>query len=299
MFNLTRLWKNDRSPVGLRLFELKNLQRPLRAHNEAIVRGLCANAYLGEDTALCRVLGRYKMFVDTRDRGLSSHLLLEGYWEMWLTEALAETVRSGMTVIDVGANLGYFSLLMAELVGPQGRVHAFEPNAALAEKLRQSADVNGYWETIVIHAQALSDAERDNVLLVPDGEPKNAYLVGRTLDAEASPAAQVVRTRRLDSYPELADADVIKIDADTSEQAIWRGMSGILERGRPMTIFLEFAAARYEDPAGFLAEIAVHGFDLKYVSIDDGIVAADMATILALPSREDVMLMLTRDGSGS
>ncbi len=73
------------------------------------MRALCESAYLGDETALCRVLGRYKMFVDTSDNSLSPHLMLDGYWEMWLTEALARAIRPGMTVVDVGANLGYFT----------------------------------------------------------------------------------------------------------------------------------------------------------------------------------------------
>lgn len=278
--------------VGLKLFDLADLHQRPRAQNEAVIRALCSNAYLGAGTSLCRVLGRYKMFVDTRDRGLSSHLVLDGYWEMWVTEALAGIVRPGMTAVDVGANLGYFTVLMAELVGERGRVHAFEPNDALAARLRQSADVNGFWYIVEVHGQALGDDEGAYRFIVPEGEPKNGYLVAA--DDNNADLGPTLTTRRLDSFEALADADVVKIDADTSEQAIWRGMSGILSRGRPMTIFLEFAATRYPDPAGFLDEIASFGFTADYLSIDSGLKKATRADILALPAAEDQMLVLRR-----
>lgn len=57
------------------------------------------------------------MFVDTDDLSLSMHLISEGYWEFWLTEVVAKLVKPGMTAVDIGANLGYFSLMMGELVG--------------------------------------------------------------------------------------------------------------------------------------------------------------------------------------
>ena len=83
--------------------------------HEAEVRALCQTAYLGDHEALCRVLGRYKIYVDTRDIGIASHLMLEGYWEMWVTQAMMRMVRRGSVVADIGANLGYFTLLLADL----------------------------------------------------------------------------------------------------------------------------------------------------------------------------------------
>ncbi len=80
--------------------------------------------YLGENLALTRVLDRFKMYVDARDISLAPHLLLDGYWELWNTKVFRQLLRPGMHVVDVGANVGYYTLLAAAGVGPRGRVHA-------------------------------------------------------------------------------------------------------------------------------------------------------------------------------
>jgi FkbM family methyltransferase len=282
----------DKRDMGKELFDLRNLTRAPRDENQAMIRGLCANAYLGEGSSLCRVLGRYKMFLDTSDIGLSSHLMLDGYWEMWLTEALAETVKPGMVAVDIGANLGYFTLLMADLVGPTGAVHAFEPNPSIASRLRKSADVNGFYHTVTVHGDPLGSQDGAKVILtVPDGEPKNAHI---TWDANAAGAISLT-IRRFDSHPALLDADIIKIDAEAAELDIWHGMTGLLEqRRKPLTIFLEFASARYEDPGAFLDEITAAGFSLAEVDLRKGVQPRTREEILNAPPTIDQMLKLYR-----
>jgi FkbM family methyltransferase len=257
-----------------------------------MIRSNCVTAYLGENVALCRVLGRHKMFVDTRDIGLSTHLMLDGYWEMWLTEMMARVIKPGMTVGDVGANLGYFTLLMAELVGPEGRVHAFEPNPAVANLLARSTDINGFRDRVTLHTDPLGDVDGAPVFLaVPPGEPKNAHITKNS----NYPGAIALTTRRLDAYPDMLCADVIKIDAEGAELDIWRGMSGLLAgRTKPMTLFMEFAACRYPNPGAFIDELTASGLALAVLETDGSVASRTRAQILEAPHQIDQMLVLTR-----
>src|SRR5690348_3038064 len=122
---------------------------------EALCRARAQPVHLGGNEGLCRILGRYKLFVDTRDQGFCANLLLDGYWEMGLTMHIARTVRPDMTAIDVGANFGYYTMLFAALVGPRGHVYAIEPAPATAGLLRRSVQLNGFQvNTTVVEAAA-------------------------------------------------------------------------------------------------------------------------------------------------
>jgi FkbM family methyltransferase len=272
------------------IFDIWALRAGDRWRHEAVIRGLCQTAYLGDHTTLCRVLGRYKMYVDTNDVGLASHLMLDGYWEMWNTETIVGFVRPGMTVIDVGAHCGYFSVLMGDLVGPEGRVLAFEPNPPIAELLRRTVAINGHDRRTDVHEVALGDMQGVASLAVPVNEPKNAHVVPGVV-FEGTVQVPVVR---LDQIPGALEADFIKIDAEGAEEAIWRGMSGILTQDRPLTILLEFTSARYADAGAFLDEILSHGFSLSEVDLARGVEPRTPQAVLSSSPVDDQMLLLSR-----
>jgi FkbM family methyltransferase len=83
-------------------------------------------------------------------------------WEKKETEFVKSFVKKGMRVVDVGANIGYYTLLLAKLVGESGNVHSFEPSDELMEIVRSSAGFNGY-HNIVYHNCAVGDYEQEVV----------------------------------------------------------------------------------------------------------------------------------------
>ncbi len=271
-------------------FNLDDLLAWPRDINEAIIRSLCFSAYLDDATALCRVLGRYKMLVDTKDMGVSVHLIGDGFWEMEHTEATVRLLKPGMKAVDIGANLGYFSLLMADIVGPSGSVHAFEPNPAIAARLRHSLEMNGFAERATVHELALFDRAGEMRLAIPDNQPKNGHIVM----GSAGGGGTRIATERFDATPALADADYIKIDVEGAEEAVWRGMAGFLSRGRPLTVVLEFTPVRYADPGAFLDKILSSGFSLAIIGHSHGITPISREDVLAAPPMVDQLLVLRR-----
>lgn len=255
------------------------------------IRRRAASAYLGDHLALARVLGRYKMYVDTRDRSVSAHLMLDGQWELWVTRALRRCLRPGMVVADVGANLGYFSIFMADRVGDGGHVHAFEPNRDMAGLLRRSAQVNGLADRITLHETALGEEDGKPMELVQrEGEPGGAAI----WPPSDPPLGRPLRLRRLDAIPGMERIELIKIDAEGAEPAIWAGMAGLLAGPALRTVFVEFTAGHYADPASFLAALTAAGFGLSRVDQRRGVVATTPAEVLARPAAQDLMLVLTR-----
>lgn len=266
-----------------------------RTRTEAAIRGRCMVVHVDEHTAVCRILGRYKMYVDLRDRAFVPHLMFEGYWEYWITSFLWRNVRLGMTALDLGANHGYYSILLADLVGEQGRVHAFEPNPRMLELLRDNVAVNGFWNVIDVHGAAVGAApEPAAPLLVAVKDPKNAHLVSADEAAEAIVSAEQALHRvpvvTLDGTID-GPVDVVKIDIEGSEAAAWRGMQGLIARSPGIAIIVEFNPRRTADSAGILAEMAAL-FPLREVTFDGSAVPVAVEDVLA--RSEDTILYLSR-----
>lgn len=256
------------------------------------VRAHARFAPLEPGVGLCRVLVHDKLYVDTEDHHITPHLILDGFWEMWVGRAMAQFVRRGDTAIDVGANYGYFSLLMANLVGKNGHVHAFEPNPPIYELLRRSIHINGLSSYVTAHSVALGAQEATSELIVPPNAPGGAAV--RTHVIGDFPAGTPIQVRRLDAEIDWAKADFIKIDAEGAEAAIWAGMDGLLRGRRLKTAIIEFAAVRYPDPKQFLSDLTGHGFRLYELTHRQGVRRRTAAQILAKDPGREIMLLLRR-----
>jgi hypothetical protein len=91
---------------------------------EEYSRRRATGIFYGDNRMLCRLLGDYLAFVDTHDFMLAPRLVADGFWEAWVTLAVARYLQPGMWCVDVGANYGYYTLLMAAACGPEGRIVA-------------------------------------------------------------------------------------------------------------------------------------------------------------------------------
>jgi FkbM family methyltransferase len=259
---------------------------------EARCRASTNPIYLGDHTALCRMLGLYKIYLDTTDTGFASHLLLDGFWEMWLTIFFTRTVRPGMTIIDVGANFGYYTLLFGALVGPQGRVFAVEPNPTVLPKLRRSVQLNGLAARTTIIEAAAGAAEGEASLFAPHGEPKNSAIVAAP---DAIPPewghCYAVRQMALDGLmATVPRVDLIKIDAEGAEQDIFTGMEAILRRDKPL-LLMEFNPLRYADASAFMDRLGGIYRRMRHINFDGDAVDVPAAKVLDDHSGEDWLLL--------
>jgi FkbM family methyltransferase len=284
------------------LFLIPQLRDPKnREKNKDKIRSLCHNAFLGNQESLCRVLGRFLMYVDTDDTGFASHMLMDGFWEIHITEVMASILRPGMTVVDAGANFGYYSLLMANMIGPRGHLYAVEPNPKTINFLKKTLSVNGFKDRSTVVEAALSDRDDLEVSFkIPKNEPKNAHILrkGEVADTLNSDLFEIttVSTKRLDSViGDKEKIDFIKVDVEGAEHMLWHGMKNILQSNQDIIILLEVNSQRYSDSETLYREITDNGFILRAVDNENGIVEVERDYLLA--KKGDSMLYLSRQKS--
>ena len=204
----------------------------------------------------------HKIFLDHRDMGMARALLLSGgRWEETETRLFSCSVQRGMTVVDVGANVGYYTLLAARLVGDAGKVFAFEPSPENFVLLERNVKANGY-ENVILIPKAVSNESGTAELLID-----HASSGGHKLSRAATGADSVeVETVSLDEYfaNRGEQIDVLKIDAEGAEMAILQGMRDVLSRSSNLALLTEFSPQGIRDfgclPEEYVKLLRVHGF---------------------------------------
>lgn len=261
----------------------------LREENVRNIRKRSRAVFLGEDLVLCRALGRYKMYVAASDVGFGAHLVLDGFWEFPITEFMTRNVQTGMTVLDLGANFGYYTLIMADLVGPNGHVHSFEPNPTALDRLMRSVEINGYASRVFVDSRALSRRSGDTLIFrIPDREPKNGGIVQSVEDIPGVSHISV-ETVALNDLA-IEGVGFAKVDVEGAEEHLWHGMQDFRRRNPNMLLLLEFACGRCVEPAATLESIE-GVYPLRY--LDENSVARRVTREQLLSRSEDWMLVLT------
>jgi FkbM family methyltransferase len=201
---------------------------------------------------------------------LDRQILAFGSYEPDLIRFLRERVAPGSVCLDVGANLGQVTVHMADRVGPHGIVHAFEPVAHVAARLREHVLRNGFGDRVRIHDVALSDRTGVERLWGGTEGAENQGMASLVSDAAAGPRVEV-RTERLDDFVErvgLDRIDWIKVDIQGAEPLFLAGASRTLERFAPdLTLEIsptDLAPAGSDGPSlvASLERIGYHAFEL-------------------------------------
>jgi FkbM family methyltransferase len=137
-----------------------------------------------------------------------------------------------MVVFDVGANVGYFSMIASQLVGQSGRIISVEPDPRVAEVLRKNIGVNGLYNATVVEAAAYNSCCEVSLGCAPATSWSGLYY-------ERTTKRIAVRALTLDSLLVqlgLDRVDFVKIDVEGAENVVLEGMSEILARYRPQIL---------------------------------------------------------------
>lgn len=203
--------------------------------------------------------------------GYASPDMIGDRYEVATTRLFERLVKPGQTVVDVGAHVGYYSLLAARLVGPEGRVYAFEPEPKNYALLRKNIALNGY-ANIMPAPLALSDRIGTSDLHLGGMDTGFHSLFELHLPQPSDPGTITVETTTLDAFFGAQGwplVDVVKLDIEGAESQALDGMREFLERMRGMTLIIEFCPWILQtlgvEPAEFLAGLGSRGFRLQVI----------------------------------
>ncbi|MFJ7997122.1 FkbM family methyltransferase [Streptomyces sp. NPDC096310] len=210
--------------------------------------------------------------VDTQDF-IQRYLYLFGVWEPHITRWLQGRLRPGDTFVDIGANIGYYSVLASGLVGSAGRVVAVEASPAFHQRVVQHVRLNDCRNVRAVNA-AVSDSRKKVTFVLASSANLGANsIVPYDGPAESSFEIETVALTELLEPDEITRARVIKIDVEGAEGSVVRGMVPLLDKLRPdVEIAIEVAPGRMAqlgDSAEELrATLREHGFNAYQIAND-------------------------------
>ncbi len=207
--------------------------------------------YLGDHVAMTFLTNGHRVLVDTRDRAVGLHLLHGGTWETHYTDAFKRMLHTGATVVDVGANLGWYTLVAAPIVGATGHVYAVEPNPRLASLLRDSLYTNGFLSWVTVFQVAVSDVPGVVDLVSHQESPgggriRPAEFAVRPWGSTATRVAAMPLDQLLTSH--TGAVDVLKMDIEGWEGVALRGMTAMLDRSPGLRMMMEWGPGQDRMP---------------------------------------------------
>ncbi|MGN6491230.1 MAG: FkbM family methyltransferase [Agriterribacter sp.] len=272
-------------------FDIHSIKHFSRAEFEQACFNNADHVYIGNNTVLCTVLGRYKMYVDSTDLGISPHLMLSGFWESWLSLLFAQIIQPGSVCLDVGANFGYYSVLMSELCGDKGKTIAVEANPKIAKLLQFTSFANG--GRFEVMQSAISNKRGEAIMTITEHQ-----LGGGTIQPNeiASGKSQIaVPTLTIDELVKekgLPRVDIMKIDVEGVEPEVFEGMIETIDKNPQLQIIMEYSPAIYPDARKF-TEFLFSNFIVYQATHVDHITElkfSDIQKLLSLKFHTDLYL---------
>lgn len=151
---------------------------------------------------------------------------------------LISSIATGMTVIDIGANIGYYTVQFANIVGKTGKIYAFEPNPIINKLLIENINLNNY-QNVIVENIALSNSDADVLMHLPnDGYeahgsmmPNETFVSSKTIISKAITLDDYVKNNKINSI------DLIKIDTEGAELLVFNGAHNVLKSMKPKIVF--------------------------------------------------------------
>jgi len=229
----------------------------------------------------------HKMYLAPAGRYPSPDMIHDRY-ESATTQLFKQLLKPGMTVIDVGANVGYFSLLAADLVGTNGKVYAFEPEPENYNLLLTNIQINSYGN-IETRAEAVSNTCGSIKLFL--SELDNGSHSINEAGARGVAATLSVKTTTLDAFLEgegWPAVNLLKIDVEGAELMVLEGMKHFGQKSDGIKLVIEYCPflikAAGAQPLDLLQKIISMGFQIRFVDEKNGGMLSEDADLESVTS---------------
>jgi FkbM family methyltransferase len=223
---------------------------------------------LADGKLLVHTLHSLLMIVDSTDLIITPQLVVYRQWEPDLSQLLWNSCRSDTVFVDVGANIGYFTVLAGSRIhaGGQGRVIAIEPNPECCALIERNLVINWSMCPIELHKIAVGSQSGEVWLSSPNDRAANAHL---SFDEEEISGERRFRVpmQALDAVvPEGLAVDILKIDVEGHELSVFHGANRVITQSPNIKIIMEWSQKQMEE-----AGVSVQALQYKLKSL--GLVA--------------------------
>jgi len=234
-----------------------------------------------------KIHGNY-MYLNAFDPGISTMLLTEGTREPGHVAQVRGNIISGMTGIDLGANIGYYALMEAQLIGPNGRIYAIEPAPSNLELLEKSIRANGYEDRFLVSQYLIGD--RDGLGKLQTSNLSNRHSVsvdghGDFIEVPMITLDTFMKKNRL--IPE--NINFLRMDIEGYEVMAFQNMQKLMSAKTPLRVFIEFHPGWYGRWGWtferFLDQLESYGLRVRSISFK----SKDGITTFTDPSREQIL----------
>lgn len=209
---------------------------------------------LKRKTSLVKIQGSW-MALDLVHPGISKALYVHGIREAVHTDLIKEGLKPGMTILDIGANIGYYAFLEARMVGPSGKVLAVEPDRRNVDLLLKGIEANQYERIIEVRQMGMSNVVGEQQMLLSEKTNLNTFVMS---DKQSPDKTVTVPVTTVDQY--LADkkteVDLVRMDVEGFEVEIFDGMQNTLRSARPgFKILFELHPDTYSEERSLVKQL--------------------------------------------
>jgi FkbM family methyltransferase len=183
-----------------------------------------------------------KLYIDKFDTTVSEKMVVYKNWEDFETKVFMKTLHPGDVVIDIGAHIGYYTLIAAKIVGNAGKVFAFEPNERNFKLLQKNVKENGYKNVVLINKAVTKKS--GSIKLYINNQNTGDH---RIYDSQDNRKAVTVQTISLNDFfknknnlPFMKKVSLIKMDIQGSEVEALKGGLDLLKNNSQIKLITEF-----------------------------------------------------------